>query len=55
MALYFCSDNIVLKASNLGAGTIFLLYLLTSYRNGTEQGSKALKKNKLDCCSATEL
>lgn len=54
MALYFHLDSIALKASNLGAGAIFLLYLLTSYRNITEQGSKALKKNKVDW-SATEL
>lgn len=55
MALYFCLDNVALKASNLGAGPVFLLCFLTSYRNTTEQGSKALTKNKLDCCSATEL
>lgn len=52
MALYFCWDNVALNTSDLGGGTIFLLCLLTSYRNIKEQGSKPPRKYKLDCFSA---
>lgn len=52
MAIYFSWDNMSLNTSDLEGDTIFLLCLLTSYRNITEQGSKPPRKYKLDCCSA---
>lgn len=51
MAVYFCWDNVTLK-TDLGGGPIFLLFLLTSYGNIAEQGSKPPRKYQLDCCSA---
>lgn len=50
-ALDFSLDSVALKASNLGAGTIFLLHLLTLDRDISGQGSKVLIKKKLYCCS----